>query len=278
VALLAILQPDPLSLARLASALGDQHQLVLSDNWKSFQEALQSKPVDGCVVELYHSARPLGLAEIEHIRERHPSLAIIVYADFNGHEMDLFALGRLRVDGVVPAGEQESLRQIRETVAQALTLSMASRVLATLGDKLPQVAGDCLRWAIENAHDDPSVEEMASAFFRSPRSLARSLRAEGSPNAGRLLLWGKLFRAIQMLGERGSSVERVAFVLGYSSRAALSRAMRRETGFSPREVLHRGGWGCVLEGFVRREWANESPRRKVRWNSMAGRQLPRSPR
>lgn len=278
MALIAILQPDPLSLARLASALGDQHQLVLSDDWTSFQLALQSKPVDGCVVQLYHSAQPLGLAEIEHIRELHPTLAIIVYADFGGREMDLFALGRLQVDGVVPAGEQESLRQIRDTVAQALTLSMASRVLAALRDKLPLVARDCLRWAIENAHNDPPVEEMASAFFRSPRSLARSLRAGGSPTAGRLLLWGKLFRAIQKLGERGSSVERVAFVLGYSSRAALSRAMRRETGFSPREVLRRGGWVCVLEGFLKRETAPEPARRKERWGSKAGRRLPRPPR
>jgi AraC-like DNA-binding protein len=274
VALLAILQPDSLSLARLASALGDQHQLVLSDSWESLQEALRDKPVDGCVLELYHKSLRLGLSDVETLREHHRSLAIVVYADFTGREMDLFALGKLQVDGVVPAGKQESLRQIRETVAQALTVSMASRVLASLGEKLAPVARDCLRWAIENAHDTPSVSEMASAFFRSPRSLARSLRTDHAPTAGRLLLWGRLFRAIQMLGERGTSVERVAFLLGYSSGAALSRAVRREIGYSPREVLRRGGWTCVLEGFLAVETKAKAPRRAPRWSSSPGRRFP----
>jgi AraC-like DNA-binding protein len=276
VALLAVLQPDALSLARLASALGDQHHLVLSDDWVTLQDALQNKAVDGCVLELYHPAQPIGLTEVEQLRERHPTLAIVVYADFRGRELDLFALGRLHVDGVVPAGKQESLRQIRETVAAALALSMAARVIATIGERLPAVGRECLRWAIENAHSQPTVREMASSLSRVARSLARSLRAEGSPSPGRLLLWGRLFRATQMLTDRGASVERVAFALGYSSGAALGRALRRETGYSPRDVLLRGGVACVLEGFLKNESPAPPPSAKPRWSTPAKR--PHFPR
>jgi AraC-like DNA-binding protein len=187
--------------------------------------------------------------------------------------MDLFTLGRLQIDGVVPAGGYESERQIRETVADALVSSVAQRVLSSLRRRLSRFPLDCLRWAIENSHRAPDVPQIAEAFARSPGSLARKLRREGAPTAGRLLLWGRLFRATHMLGERGATIEKVAFAVGYSSGAALARALRREAGHPPGEVLRRGGIGCVLDGFVNREVRTLRPRSSGRWRVPARRTL-----
>jgi AraC-like DNA-binding protein len=124
---------------------------------------------------------------------------------------------------------------------------------------------DCLKWAIENSHHGPSVDELAEFFTRSPRTLARVLRKDGAPSPGRLLLWGRLLRAAHLLADRRSTVEQVAYLLGYSSGAALARALRRETGYPPGEVMRRGGIGCVLDGFARREIHPAPPRNAPRW-------------
>jgi AraC-like DNA-binding protein len=267
MAVLAVFQPDPLSLARITRALSDQHEVVTFPDWAALRDGLERLPADGCLLDPYHTSHPVGLTEIRHLRERHGSLAIIVYADFGGHEMDLFTLGRFQIDGVVPAGGYESVRQIQETVADALVSSVAQRVLSSLERRLSRFPLDCLRWAIENSHRAPGVPQIAEAFARSPGSFARRLRREGAPTAGRLLLWGRLFRAAHMLGERGATVERVAYAVGYSSGAALARALRRETGHPPGEVLRRGGIGCVLDGFMNREIRTLTPRTAGRWRT-----------
>jgi AraC-like DNA-binding protein len=278
VAVLAVFQPDPLSLARITTALSEPHEVVSFAHWAELREALERFPADGCLLDPYHASHPVGLADIRQLRERHPSLAIVVYADFSGHEMDLFTLGRFQIDGVVPAGRNESVWEIRETVAEALVSSVAQRVLSSLERRLSRFPLDCLRWAIENSHRTPGVAQIADAFAQSPGSLARRLRREGAPTAGRLLLWGRLVRATQMLGERGSTVERAAFAVGYSSGAALARALRRETGHPPGEVLRRGGVGCVLDGFVNREIRTLTPRTAGRWRAARERAFPRSRR
>jgi AraC-like DNA-binding protein len=167
--------------------------------------------------------------------------------------MDLYTLGRYQIDGVVPAARTESVREVRETVSEALATSVAARVASSLGRRVSGLGLDCLKWAIENSHRTPRVEHLAEAFASSARSLTRRLRRGGAPSPGRILLWGKLFRAVHMLSDRESTVEQVAFALGYSSGAALARALRRETGYPPVKVLRRGGLGCVLDGFARKE-------------------------
>jgi AraC-like DNA-binding protein len=253
VALLAVFQPDPRALARISSALRGKHELVEFSDWRSFHDALDQLPSDGCLIDPYRGGGPVDLGDIQRLRERHPSLAIIVYADFKGHEMDLYTLGRYRIDGVVPAGRTENVREVRETVAEALTSSVAARVATSLERRVPQLGLDCLKWAIENSHWKPRVRALAEAFSTSERALTRKLRRDGAPSPGRILLWGKLFRAAHMLSDRRTTVEQVAYSLGYSSSAALARALRRETGYPPIDVLSRGGIGCVLDGFARRE-------------------------
>jgi AraC-like DNA-binding protein len=77
-----------------------------------------------------------------------------------------------------------------------------------------------------------------------------------------------------MLSDRRTSVEQVAYALGYSSGAALARALRRETGYPPVDVLSRGGIGCVLDGFARREL--RAPTRSAPlWRPAAPGALPR---
>jgi AraC-like DNA-binding protein len=277
LALLAVFQPDQRSLARLTTALGDKHELVSFPRWPEMREALDRLPADGCLLDPYQAAGPVELDDIQRLRERHPSLAIIVYGDFKGHEMDLYTLGRFQIDGVVPAGKEESVHEVRETVAEALASSVAARVAASLERSVSRLCLDGLKWAIENSHREPTVEDLAEALNRTPRSLSSTLRREGSPTPQRILLWGRLFRATHMLLDRAATVEQVAYMLGYSSGAALARALRRETGYPPAKILERGGIGCVLDAFVRAEVKAAAPKRAHGWRPSPPRTLQRSP-
>jgi AraC-like DNA-binding protein len=265
VALLAVFQPDARALARISSALGGKHELVEYSDWGTFHEALDKLPSDGCLIDPYRAGGSIDLGDIQRLRERHPSLAIIVYADFKGHEMDLYTLGRYQIDGVVPAGKSQSDLDVRETISEALASSVAARVGASLGRSLSPTALDGLKWAIEHSHRRPKVKDLAEALSHSTRSLAGALRKSGAPSPGRLLLWGKLFRAVHVLSDGHNTVEEVAYALGYSSGAALSRALRRETGHPPGEIQRRGGIGCLLDAFTRKEMRSTAARSGHRW-------------
>ena len=267
VAVLAVLQPDALTLARITKALSGSHELVVFSDWRALREGLERLPADACLVDPYHGTGPFGLSDVHALRERHVQLAIIVVADFTGREMDLFTLGRIQVDAVIPACSQESAREIREAVQEGLVASVAQRVLTSLERHLSRLGLDCMRWAIENSHRAPAAPDMADAFARSPGALANRLRRDGAPTAGRLLLWGRLFRAVHMLRSEGLTVERAAYAVGYSSGAALSRALRRETSHAPGEVLRRGGIACVLDGFMRKETRSQRARTSERWRA-----------
>jgi len=253
LALLAVHTNDPVSLARLSSALGSAHELVHCADWSALGDAVANLPLDGCVVDVYRPSRTAGFTEVQRLRQRRPTMAIMVYADFNGREMDLFELGRLKVDAVLLAGENESLRGIREAVSEALVSSLAVRVTRSLGRRIAPPGPELLRWTIENAHRQPVVKDLAEAFSLTRRSLSRVLEDASLPSPTRLLLWGRLFRAAQLLDDQGASVEQVAFTLGYATGAALSRALRKTVGHAPRELQKRGVLASVLEAYVRQE-------------------------
>lgn len=265
MALLAILQHDAVAEARLRSALAGEHDLLTCERWTRLWDVVHKHAVDGCILDIYDPGEPVALREVQRLRRRRPPMAIVVYADFRGRELDLFELGALEIDAVIQAEGDDSPRRIREVVRQALGAAAALRIVSALTGRLPPLGLDCLRWSVENAHAAPSVSDLADAFSMSGRTLACELRERDLPPPSRFLLWGRLFRAAQMLADSDRTVETVAFSLGYSSGTALGRAFRRETGHPPTEALKRGGIACVLEGFLGRD-AGRGGRRR-RWSA-----------
>src|SRR5688500_13853512 len=134
-----------------------------------------SSPVDGCVVDIYHPSSPLSLADLQRLRRRIPPLAIVVHADFEDRELDLFELGRLKIDGVILTGTTDQVAETRRAVAGALAAAAALGVVAALEGRLHPLGMECLRWSIEHAEEAPSVEQLAEGLALSPAVLAREL-------------------------------------------------------------------------------------------------------
>ena len=248
---LAILQRDGATRARLRSALHELHELLFLPDWEELWDVVQTGDVAGCVVDAYDDFRPVPMRELLRLRRRQPAVAIVVYSDFTDREMELFELGRHKLDGVILAGAGDTPRVIRETITHALAIAVASRVVWALGGRVPPVGLDALRWSVEHAHREPGVDELAGALAHEPRQLARCFRHEELPSPRRMLLWGRLFRAAHMLEAADRTVEEVAFSLGYASGTGLARAFRRATGEPPSGVMRAGGVARVLDAFHR---------------------------
>ena len=253
MARLAVLEPDARLAARLSTALADDHELIECADIGQFWDVVMTRPVDGSVIDIYHPAHPVSLSDLQRLRRRVPLLAIVVYADFRNRELDLFELGRLKVDGVVLTGVTDQPQQTRRAVSDALCAAAALGVTEALGGELHHLGLECLRWAIQRAQDSPSVEHLAQASGLTSAGLARELSKREMPSPARFIFWGRLFRAASLLSDAGRRAEDVAFRLNYSSASALTRALRRETGFSLRELRLRGTTACVLDGFLTRE-------------------------
>jgi AraC-like DNA-binding protein len=235
----------------LSAALADHHALIECRDLDQLWDVVMNRTVDGCILDIYHPAHRVPLADLNRLRRRMPPLGIIVYADFEDRELDLFELGRLKVDGAIRAGAGVS--ETRKAVTAALAAAGALGVVAALDGQLHPLAMECLRWSIEHAEESPTVEQLAEGLAITPSILARELSGRRLPSAARLLLWGRLFRAARLLSNPERSVEDTAFRLGYSSAPALGRALRRETGFTPSELRQRGTLASVMDAFVSRE-------------------------
>jgi AraC-like DNA-binding protein len=195
----------------------------------------------------------------------------VVYADVYESDPELVRLGSLGVDGVVLARRPPWASAIRRAVDGALAVSRARGVQRALRGRFPDPATGAVAWADERATDAPTVAELAAALGHTPRSLAAVLREAGLPSAARVLLWGRLLHAAALMGRDGRTVEDTALRLGYSTATALSRAMKRETGYTARDVARGGGLPFVQE----RLFANvNSPSRNLVGNE--GREVVRA--
>ncbi len=238
---LAILQPDARAQARLADALSGTHAVSVVRGWAELRRFVVDTTADGCLVDADSPSRDKALVEMRRLRSEHPDLALVAYADVHESDPELVRLGAAGVDGVILATRAPWASAIRRSVDGALAAALGRCVERSLQAAYPATAAAAAAWAAEHAVDAPSVARMAAAVGRTPRGLAAVLRDAGLPSPARLLLWGRLLQAGAFLGRDGSTVEATALRLGYSTAAALSRAMKRETGCTPREVARGGG-------------------------------------
>jgi D-alanyl-D-alanine carboxypeptidase/D-alanyl-D-alanine-endopeptidase (penicillin-binding protein 4) len=244
LASLAILQADARVVARLAAALSPHHELVLCPCWDTLARVLDRSALDGCLVDVDFPSRDAARPCIQDLRSRHPSVAIIACVD-GGYPLAYYDLGGLGVAGILPADSKAPA--IRGLVDQALATARADGIARALESRFGAPGPAAVAWAIEHAGPDTSVEKLASALGHTPRSLHKALDEVGLPAPTRVLLWGRLLLAGARLGRDGRTVEEVAFSLGYATATSLARAMKSQTGLTPREVSEAGGMERVSE-------------------------------
>jgi len=231
--------------ARLSGALSADHRVVVRPNWETLGRALEQESFDGCLVDAEHPDRDEATREIAGLRDRFPGLAIVACIEIR-HSQGYFDLGEIGVDGILPSGSLQNAR-VRSIIDDALATARAARIARALRPRYAAPGPDAIGWAVEHAGGDTSVDKLAAALGHSPRSLRQALEEAGFPGPTRVLLWGRLLLAGARLSRDGRTVEEVAFSLGYSTATSLARAMKRQTGLTPREVSQHGGMERVRD-------------------------------
>jgi len=234
--------------ARLVTALGPHHELALCSSWDALGRVLDRSSLDGCLVDVDTLTRVEARANIEQLRERHPSTAIIACVEA-GYPLAYYDLGGLGVAGILPADRKSPA--IRALVDQALATARADGIARALEKRFGPPGPEAVAWAVEHAGPDTSVDKLAAALGHTPRSLHKALDGVGLPAPTRVLLWGRLLLAGARLGRDGRTVEDVAFSLGYATATSLARAMKSHTGLTPKEVSEAGGMDRVRDALFR---------------------------
>ncbi|MFC1574896.1 helix-turn-helix domain-containing protein [Gemmatimonadota bacterium] len=247
-----LLQPEPRAFAALSGALEPHYRVGRIQDGRELERHLRRQEPRGTILDIFDCTPPIPLTTLRLIRRKHPSVALMVAADFTGREMELYHLGRLSVDGVIRLDEAPSAREIRSVVGGALSASLAQVVVETVAGDLPPLAKEAIRWAIEHAEARPQVSDLAAALAMTPRSILREASSMNLPTPRTLLLWGRLIQATYLLERPHETVESVAYRLGYATGGTLRKALRRHMGCSPTTLLRRGGLAWTLEVFQRK--------------------------
>lgn len=251
MALLALLQPDARGLARVREALRSQHELLACSTWADLLGVVSDHPIQGCIIDVYSPSSSISDEDLRELAGIKAGIAILVYSDFARREFELFRLGQQQVDAIIMADFEDSTWQIQQATARALSAAVATHLESRLANTISGVELEALLWAAEHALSRPGVEDLARAMGLSPWRLARALPNSGLSSAREILLWGRLFQAGRLLPEPKTTVEDVAYRLGYSSDSALRRALRSRVGLAPTEVIKKGGLACVLDAFLK---------------------------
>jgi len=247
----------------LVGALDPPYRVGSVEGIEDLETRLQVSEPQACILDIFDPPPPIPLNSLASLRRKHPTVALVIAADFSGREMDLYHLGRLSVDGVIRMENRPHPRDVLAVVEGAIAASLATRVLQKGNVDLPLLGQEAIRWAIEHAEHTPQVSDLAAAMATNTRSFMREMKAVGLGSPRDLLLWGRLIRASHLLERSDETVESVAFRMGYSSGGALGKALKRHVGCSPTELLDRGGvaWTLGVFGRTLASGGKEPPRR-----------------
>ena len=224
--------------------------MIHRSTWERALTELRQESIELLAVDTALAPGDRVDASLRWLQATLPALATLAIVD-PGAARQVFALGRSGTDGVVLAGATDQPGVLRRAADRAVARALARRVERSLPDTLDPLLPRSLVRSIERASDGCDESALAEPEGLSVASLRRRLRAGKLPTPGRILRWGRLFCAVQALEREGETVERVAHRFGYSSGAALGRAIRRDVGVSTTTLNDRGGLACALEAFLR---------------------------
>ncbi|MBT8405555.1 MAG: AraC family transcriptional regulator [Gemmatimonadetes bacterium] len=246
-----VLTRDARLLARLRAAWGPTYRVVQRAEWDGVAAVLRSGTIDVLAFDTGRTAGVSAGPSLRWLRDTFPDMACVAVVDPWAGRL-AFTMGRRGVDGLVVAGAEATHLDLRRAAQDALGRALARSIGRRLHGVVDPLLARCVSRAVEAAERPTNASLLAEPEGISVGSLRRRLRRNGAPSPGRILRWGRLLRAARALERDADSIDRVAFRYGYSSGAALGRAIRRDVGLPTTTLKKRGGLACALEAFLRR--------------------------
>ena len=248
--IVATLLPDDNCLQRVVHAVRGQHSVIPCKDWGDLLAACQDEAVHLAVIDLFAD----GKANFEPVRQlklRFARVTLVAYvAAAPSRARDLFDAGRAGIDGLMIVDQDDSPLQLRSVIEQAEARGVAGLIRHRLGSLQPLVR-DAVLVAVTRAHMRLTSHRLADILSTSRRTLVAKLAHDRFPPPQKLISWGRLVVASQMLEDRNRSADSVARILDFPSGSAFRNTCQRYLGASPQEIRAKGGAAFVVEAFLR---------------------------
>jgi AraC-like DNA-binding protein len=248
----AALVRDPNSRARLTDALRSEAPIRFCARLTEVLAMVEAGLANLVVVDHRDYDGSPTLPSIRRLRDEYPSVPIVVYlpmsAVVSGAVMEYAKAG---VSQLVFQGVDDLKASLRSAVHTALDQVSAVALGADLEPLIPPTIVPFLRYCLEHARRDITVEEVAAAMGVHRKTLVDRLKAARLPSPRAMIGWCRLLMAARMLDDPGRTVEQVALKLDFPSGAALRNMFKRYTGLRTTEVRENGGVRCLLHAFKR---------------------------
>ena len=250
--IVAALVKDPVPRARLTDALRSEatvrncerliEVLALVEQGLATIVVLDHRDYDG------NAALPM----VRRLRDEYPSVPVVMYLPMvalaSGAVMDYARAG---VSQLVFQGMDDFKTSLRSAVDAALDQVSAGALAAELEPLIPSTIVPFLRYCLEHARRNITVEEVAAAMGVHRKTLVDRLKAARLPSPRAMIGWSRLLMAARLLEDPGRSIEQVALKLDFASGTALRNMFKRYTGLRTTEVRENGGVRCLLHAFKR---------------------------
>ena len=247
---IATLLPLDRCLQRVHGAVRGQHTVTPCRNWDELLAACASEPVHLAIVDLF-ADEDASFERIRQLRLRFPRLTLVAYVIASPQRArDLFDAGRAGLDGLLLVDLDDSPQAVRTVVEQAEARGVSTLLRHRL-EGMDNIARDAILVAITRAHLRLTSHRLSETLSVSKANLLERLRKERLPAPQRLIGWGRLIVAGQMLDDPRRSADGIARTLDFPSGSAFRNMCQRYVGASPLEIRDRGGARFVTAQFLR---------------------------
>ena len=250
--IVAALVTDPVSRARLTDALRNEASVRYCGQLSEVVAMVEAGLANLVVIDHRdHDGTP-AMPSVRRLRAAFPSVPIVMYvpmsAIISGAVMEYAKAG---VSQLVFQGVDDLKASLRAAVTAALDQVSAADLAAEFEPLIPPTVVPFLRYCLEHARRDLTVEEVAAAMGVHRKTLVDRLKAARLPSPRAVIGWCRLLMAARMLDDPGRTVEQVALKLDFPSGAALRNMFKRYTGLKTTEVRENGGVRCLVHSFKR---------------------------
>ncbi len=248
--IVAALVKDPVSRARLTDALRNDATVR---NCERLTEVLALVEQGlATIVVLDHRDRDgnAALPVVRRLRDEFPSVPVVLYLPMAAVASGaLMEYARAGVSQLVFQGMDDFKTSLRAAINAALDQVSAGALAADLESIIPPTIVPFLRYCLEHARRNITVEEVATAMGVHRKTLVDRLKAARLPSPRAMIGWCRLLVAARLLDDPGRTVEQVALKLDFPSGTALRNMFKRYTGLRTTEVRENGGVRCLLHAF-----------------------------
>lgn len=244
------LLPDDRCFQRVVHAVRGHHSVIPCHSWEELFAICRDEAVHLAVVDLFADGNA-GFDRVRQMKLRFARVTLVAYVAFApGLARDLFDAGRAGIDGLLIVDQDDSPAQLRGVIEQAEARGVAGLIRHRLGTLQPLVR-DAVLVAVTRAHIRLTSHRLADILSTTRRTLVSQLAQDRLPPPQKLISWGRLVVAAQMLEDRNRSADSIARTLDFPSGSAFRNTCQRYLGATPGEIRANGGASFVVEAFLR---------------------------